>query len=232
MPKSTKNRSFGASARPKIDAKTIPGRSGGTPGRPRSFEGRPGASPVRPKSVPRASQGRPKSAQGQTGTPKRLSKSARTRAEATKIDGKSALGALTSSKFVWVARKTLTARCHVDFRQVSQIGRTSFRTAPVGKNKDSAHRAGHRRAATKNLENRPKFDRKSSVEAAWGSVLTVEGGQSSDSGRLAATRGASDDPGRSARRPRSLGSAAWRCDHGRSSARLPQIVKRCLAISI
>ena len=41
------------------------------------------------------------------------------------------------------------------------------------------------------------------------SVLTVERRQSSDSGRLAATRGGSDDPGRSARRPRSLGLAAW-----------------------
>ena len=133
MLKSTQNRSFRASAGPKIDAKTIPGRSGGTPGRPRSFEGRPGASPVRPKSVPSVSQGRPESAQGRTGTPKRLSKSARTRAEATKIDGKSALGALTSSKFVWVARKTLWERCHVDFQQVSRIGQTSFRIGPFGK---------------------------------------------------------------------------------------------------
>ena len=164
MLKSTQNRSFGTSTGSKIDAKTILGPFGGTPGRPRSFEGRPGQE--RPKSVPRTSQGRPKSAQGRTGTPKRLSKSARTRAEATKINGKSALGALTSSKFVWVARKTLTARCHVDFRQVSQIGRTSFRTAPVGKNKGSALRAGHRRAATKNLENRAKIDRKSSAETA------------------------------------------------------------------
>ena len=112
-----------------------------------------GAPQERPKSLPGTTRECPRANR----TPKRLSKSAMTRAEATKIDGKSALGALTSSKFVWVARKTLKARCHVDFRQVSLIRRTSFRTAPVGKNKDSAHRAGHRRAATKNLDNRFKF---------------------------------------------------------------------------
>jgi hypothetical protein len=159
---------------------------------------------VRPKSVPRASQGRPESAQGRTGTPKRLSKSARTRAEATKIDGKSALGALTSSKFVWVARKTLSERCHVDFQQVSRIRRTSFRTAPVGKNKGSALRAGNRRAATKNLENRAKFDRKSSVEAAWGHSPVGFDGR----GRSVERRGATHGNSGWLRRPRSIGHAA------------------------
>ena len=129
---------------------------------------------------------------------------ARARAEATKIDGKSALGALTSSKFVWVARKTLSERCHVDFQQVSRIGRTSFRTAPVGKNKGSAVRAGNRHAATKNLKNRAKFDRKSSVEAAWGHSPVGFDGRGTSVEQLGATRGNSGW----LRRPRSIGHAA------------------------
>ena len=124
-----------------------------------------------------------------------------THAEATKIDGKSALGALTSSKFVWVARKTLAERCHIDFQQVSRIGRTSFRTAPVGKNKGSALRAGNRRAATENLENRAKFDRKSYVEAAWGHSPAGFDGRGGSAERLGATCGNLGWLGR----PRSIG---------------------------
>ena len=42
----------------KIDQKSIPGPSWGTPGRPRSARGRPGASPARSRSAPRASRKR------------------------------------------------------------------------------------------------------------------------------------------------------------------------------
>ena len=43
----------------KINQKSVPGPSWGTPGRPRSARGQPGASPTRSRSAPRASRKRP-----------------------------------------------------------------------------------------------------------------------------------------------------------------------------
>ena len=53
----------------------------------------------------------------------------------------------------------------------------------------SAVRAGHRRAATKNLENRTNFDRKSSVEAAGGHSTVGFESRGRSVERLGATRG-------------------------------------------
>ena len=43
----------------KINQKSVPGPSWGTPGRPRKSRGRPGASPANSRSAPRASRKRP-----------------------------------------------------------------------------------------------------------------------------------------------------------------------------
>ena len=91
---------------PKIESKSVPGRSRDAPWRPRASWKHHGSFSGASRDVPGSPRERPGGHQRHPGTPKRAPGSVQERAEATKIDAKSRPGAKKSSfgRATWLQR--------------------------------------------------------------------------------------------------------------------------------